>query len=83
MTPVGFEPTISTGERPQTYALDRTGRITILYILSLSFLCVCLDFLVGDGEVIPCLLTELSCLFALHFLLLIMFLHRLIKNVDC
>jgi len=23
MAPVGFEPTISTGERPQTYALDR------------------------------------------------------------
>ena len=31
MPPVGFEPTISAGERPQTYALDRantgTGRI--------------------------------------------------------
>jgi len=24
MLPVGFEPTISAGERPQTYALDRT-----------------------------------------------------------
>ena len=24
MPPVGFEPTISVGERPQTYALDRT-----------------------------------------------------------
>ena len=23
MLPVGFEPTISAGERPQTYALDR------------------------------------------------------------
>ena len=23
MPPVGFEPTISAGERPQTYALDR------------------------------------------------------------
>ena len=23
MSPVGFEPTISAGERPQTYALDR------------------------------------------------------------
>ena len=23
MTPVGFEPTISAGERPKTYALDR------------------------------------------------------------
>ena len=32
MTPVGFEPTISAGERPQTYALDRavtgTGNVT-------------------------------------------------------
>ena len=34
MTPVGFEPTISAGERPKTYALDRaaTGTgITHLY----------------------------------------------------
>jgi hypothetical protein len=25
MPPVGFEPTISAGERPQTHALDRAG----------------------------------------------------------
>jgi len=25
MPPVGFEPTISAGERPQTYALDCAG----------------------------------------------------------
>jgi hypothetical protein len=25
MTPVGFEPKISAGERPQTYALDRAA----------------------------------------------------------
>ena len=25
MPPVGFEPTISVGERPQTYALDRAA----------------------------------------------------------
>ena len=25
MTPVGFETTISAGERPNTYALDRTA----------------------------------------------------------
>jgi hypothetical protein len=25
MLPVGFEPTISTGERPKTYALERTA----------------------------------------------------------
>jgi hypothetical protein len=25
MRPVGFEPTISTGERPQNYALDRAA----------------------------------------------------------
>ena len=34
MHPVGFEPTISAGERPQTYALDRaatgTGYVTII-----------------------------------------------------
>jgi hypothetical protein len=25
MPPVGFEPTISAGERPQTYSLDRAA----------------------------------------------------------
>ena len=34
MPPAGFEPTISAGERPQTYALDReatgTGFIVVL-----------------------------------------------------
>ena len=25
MPPVGFEPTISAGERPETYALDRVA----------------------------------------------------------
>ena len=33
MFPVGFEPTISAGERPKTYALDRaatgTGQILV------------------------------------------------------
>ena len=33
MPPVGFEPTVSAGERPQTYALDRaaTGTGTGMY----------------------------------------------------
>ena len=35
MTPVGFEPTISAGERPKTYALDRaaTGTGVIFLII--------------------------------------------------
>ena len=28
MPPVGFEPTISAGERPKTYALDRAATVT-------------------------------------------------------
>ena len=34
MSPVGFEPAISAGERPQTYALDRaaTGTGAVIYI---------------------------------------------------
>ena len=32
MSPVGFEPTISAGERPQTYALDRAATGTGIYI---------------------------------------------------
>ena len=40
MTPVGFEPTISAGERPQTYALDRvaTGTGYIFFYISNLFL---------------------------------------------
>ena len=39
MPPVGFEPTISAGERPQTYALDRaaTGTGYVLIIRSSKF----------------------------------------------
>ena len=40
MPPVGFEPTISAGERPQTYALDRaaTGTGLLLYITQHKFI---------------------------------------------
>ena len=31
MPPVGFEPTISAGERPQTYVLDRAATGTHIY----------------------------------------------------
>jgi hypothetical protein len=34
MPPVGFEPTISAGERPQTYALDRAGIDTLTYVIN-------------------------------------------------
>jgi hypothetical protein len=33
MPPVGFEPTISAGERPKTYALDRAVITTGNYLL--------------------------------------------------
>ena len=33
MPPVGFEPTISAGERPQTYALDRAATGTGIYVV--------------------------------------------------
>ena len=38
MSPVGFEPTISGGERPKTYALDRAAAGTAIkytYILEM------------------------------------------------
>ena len=43
MPPVGFEPTISAGERPQTYALDRTATETgfrIRYISGIMGQCI-------------------------------------------
>jgi len=38
MPPVGFEPTISAGERPHTYVLDRpaTGTGTYLFIIIIT-----------------------------------------------
>ena len=36
MPPVGFEPTIAAGERPQTYALDRAATGTGLYFTYLT-----------------------------------------------
>ena len=42
MPRVGFEPTISSGERPKTYALDRaatgTGRLTLLPLQNIDLL---------------------------------------------
>ena len=42
MPPAGFEPTISAGERPQTYALDRaaTGTGVYIWISICLFICV-------------------------------------------
>ena len=44
MPPVGFEPTISTGERPKTYVLDRavTGTVIVLLGIQVFILCGCL-----------------------------------------
>jgi hypothetical protein len=36
MPPVGFEPTIPAGERPQTYALERAATGTGVYEFSLG-----------------------------------------------
>jgi len=33
MPPVGFELTVSAGERPQTYALDRAATGTGIYVM--------------------------------------------------
>ena len=44
---VGFEPTISTGERPKTYALDRaavgTGAFSVLFYLNKPYILTQLD----------------------------------------
>ena len=38
MPPVGFEPTIPAGERPQTYALDRAATGTGLFAFEAHFM---------------------------------------------
>ena len=44
MPPVGFEPTISAGERLQTYALDRAATGTGIYILTIANMATILNF---------------------------------------
>ena len=45
MSPMGFEPTISAGERPKTYALDRaaTGTGTIIIIIIIIIIIVVVE----------------------------------------
>ena len=44
MPPVGFEPTISAGERPKTYALDRAATGTgYLFLFTCSYLLILSD----------------------------------------
>ena len=45
MPPVGFEPTISTSERPQTYALDRAATGTGMYIYNKLIAGITLKFI--------------------------------------
>jgi len=58
MPPVGFEPTISAGERPQTYALDGAANGTgTLVVLSVFYLRIYVLFsvmsLVNSNSGIP------------------------------
>ena len=70
MSPVGFEPTISAGERPKTYALDRTATGTgneIVIIIIKSDSPTCLLSLVRN-ECVPTLtLHTNSHIFRQHF----------------
>ena len=53
MPPVGFEPAISAGERPQTYALDRaaTGSGLAVYIIVWNYRFV--YYLPGNSVALP------------------------------
>jgi hypothetical protein len=48
MPPVAFEPTISAGERPQTYALDGAASGTGMYTVCLKSKCT--DFPMDELE---------------------------------
>jgi hypothetical protein len=47
MSPVGFEPTISAGERPLTYALNGSATGTGTYLLYIN------KFQCGNGAISP------------------------------
>jgi len=50
MPPVGFEPTISAGERPQTYALDPAGTLTGLKMVTGQNLQIRKDYIHNVGD---------------------------------
>ena len=67
MPPVGFEPTISAGERPQTKALDRAANRTGSLTVCSTNISVCISsFLVLSCT---CLLLSFSCLLYRNLLL--------------
>ena len=47
MPPVGFEPAISAGERPQTYALDRAATATGTHAIIIIIIIIINDRLCG------------------------------------
>jgi hypothetical protein len=55
MPPVGFEPTISAGERPKTYALDLAGTGTgfVVFILYLNQSLCCTESLRRKTRELP------------------------------
>ena len=71
MSPVGFEPTISASERPQTYTLDCSANGTGLHLLSLIYknnvLLLLLLFqngiLLTCGQGCVCIICEISRIF--------------------
>jgi len=52
MPPVGFEPTISAGERPQTHALDRaatgTGTVINYIIVFIAFIIIIIIIIIRN-----------------------------------
>ena len=79
MPPVGFEPTISLGERPQTYALDRAATGTgYNYIKCIKSRCV-----YSDIDTVVKIVLAHSCLKYIDmplFIVLVRYTHR---NVYC
>ena len=55
MPPLGFEPTISAGERPQTYALDRAATGTGISSYSELFYLCCIWWL-SVSRAVQCLM---------------------------
>jgi len=66
MPPVRFEPTISAGERPKTYALDRaaTGTGIILYYIILYYIIlyyIILYYIILYYIILYCIILKYHC----------------------
>ena len=82
MPPLGFEPTVSADERPQTYAIDRAATGTdhcFVYVYSYLF---CLYYCKDHCHRVTTQLQLIVIIIIIIIIIIIMFVYRVTTNVE-